>query len=164
VEDVVVDATGPTGVDGATATGPTGPSEYPYLMIPSATGPTGPTGPVYIATIDQLVTQQSLALQQEATDRAALLPLTNPGSYGFTPALQAWASAGFPALGALITITLNPPSPCSDGTTRTSCDYVSYLIGKDLGVATVDLDSKFLGITISYVLQGTTLQLCATRD
>jgi len=159
-----MDATGPTGTTGpsgaeesVSATGPTG-----LYMFPTATGPTGPS---YIATIDQLVTHQSLALQQEATDRQALLPLTSPTSYGFTQPLQTWAAAGFPALGALTTITLNPPSPCSDGTTRTAYEYVSYLLGgKDLGEATVELDSKFLGITISYVLQSNTLRICASRE
>ena len=149
-------ATGPTGA--------TGPVETMYPFIPSSTGPTGPTGPTYIATIDQLVTQQSIALEQEATDRAALVPLTNPGSFGYTSALQAWASSGFPALGSIVTITLNPPSPCSDGTTRTMYEYVCYLLGKDLGMATVALDSQFLGITISYILQSNTLRICATRD
>jgi hypothetical protein len=156
--------TGPSGDDTTSATGPTGPtgSTGPSgIVFPTSTGP---TGPVYIATIDQLVTQHSLALAQEATDRAALLPLTNPGSFAFTPALQAWASDGFPALGALVTITLNPPSPCSDGTTRTVYEYVSYLLGKDLGAATVALDAQFLGITIAYVLQANTLRICASRD
>ena len=144
------------------ATGATGVEEE---IVVDATGPTGPTGPVYIATIDQLVTQQSLALAQEATDRAALLPLTTPTSYGYTPALQAWASDGFPALGTLVTVTLTPPSPCSDGTTRTVYEYVCYLLGgKDLGAATVALDAQFLGITIAYVLQGNTLRICASRD
>jgi hypothetical protein len=124
----------------------------------------GPTAPSYIATIDQLVTQHSLALAQEATDRAALLPLTSPTSYGYTPALQAWASDGFPPLRALVTITLNPPSPCSDGTTRTVYEYVSYLLGKDLGAATLDLDAQFLGIKIAYVLEANTLRICASRD
>ena len=173
-------ATGPTGVDDTGATGPTGPTGvdegatgptitdpfYPLFPIPiGPTGPSGPTGPVYIATIDQLVTQQSLALAQETADRASLLPLTNPASYGFTPALQAWASSGFPPLGTLVSLSFNPPSPsCSDGTTRTMYDYVSYLLGKDLGAATVALDTQFLGITIAYVLQGNTLRLCASRD
>ena len=151
--------TGPSGEDTTSATGPTG-----VTGATGVTGPTGPTGPSYIATIDQLVTQQSVALAQETADRAALLPLTNPGSYGFTPALQAWASAGFPALGDLVTITFNPPSPCSDGTTRTVYEYVSYLLGKDLGAATMALDAKFLGITIAYVLQSNTLRICASRD
>ena len=151
--------TGPSGDDTTSATGPTG-----VTGATGVTGPTGPTGPSYIATIDQLVTQQSVALAQETADRAALLPLTNPGSYGFTPALQAWASAGFPALGDLVTITFNPPSPCSDGTTRTVYEYVSYLLGKDLGAATMALDAKFLGITIAYVLQSNTLRICASRD
>ena len=154
-----MDATGPSGDDTTSATGPTG-----VTGVTGVTGPTGPTGPSYIATIDQLVTQQSVALAQETADRAVLLPLTNPVSYGFTPALQAWASAGFPALGDLVTITLNPPSPCSDGTTRTVYEYVSYLLGKDLGAATVELDAKFLGITIAYVLQSNTLRICASRD
>jgi hypothetical protein len=149
-------ATGPTGPTGLT--GLTGPSGFPFYTS------TGPTGPSYIATIDQLVTQHSLALAQEATDRASLLPLSSPTSYGYTPALQTWASDGFPALGALVTMTLNPPSPCSDGTTRTVYEYVSYLLGKDLGVATVELNSKFLGITIAYVLQANTLRICASRD
>ena len=143
------------------ATGPDG-TLPPFPL--QATGPSGPTGPVYIATIDQLVTQHSLALQQESADRAALGPLSSPGSFGYTSALQAWASAGFPALGALTTITLNPPSPCSDGTTRTVYEYVSYLLGKDLAAATVDLDAQFLGITISYILQANTLRICATRE
>jgi hypothetical protein len=135
------------------------------MMMMGASGPTGPTGPTYIATIDELVTQQSTALAQESADRTSLLPLSNPGSFGFIQPLRQWAAAGFPALTSLISITLNPPSPCSDGTTRTVYEYVSYLLdGKDLGVATVELDSKFLGITISYVLSGNTLQLCATRE
>jgi hypothetical protein len=154
--------TGPTGVDEVVVSA-TGPSPYPFPMIPVPSA-TGPTGPSYIATIDQLVTQHSLALQQETTDRAALRPLTSPTSYGYTSALQAWASDGFPALGTLVTITLNPPSPCSDGTTRTVYEYVSYLIGKDLGAATVSLDAQFLGITIAYVLQANTLRICASRD
>ena len=142
------------------ASGPT-----PYSMMMGASGPSGPTGPVYIATIDQLVTQQSTAVAQETADRTSLLPLSSPGSFAFIQPLQQWASAGFPALTSIATITLNPPSPCSDGTTRTAYEYVSYLLdGKDLATATVELDSKFLGITISYVLSGNTLQLCATRD
>ena len=148
-------------MDGASGpTGPTGPYPYPYMM--TATGPTGPT---YIATIDQLVTQQNTALAQESADCTSLLPLSNPGSFGFTQPLQQWASAGFPALTPIATITLSPPSPCSDGTTRTAYEYVAYLLdGKDVAAATVELDSKFLGITISYVLSGNTLQLCATRE
>jgi hypothetical protein len=142
------------------ASGPTGPYPYPYMM--TATGPTGPT---YIATIDQLVTQHNTALSQESADRTSLLPLSNPGSFGFTQPLQQWAAEGFPSLTPIATITLSPPSPCSDGTTRTVYEYVSYLLdGKDVAAATVELDSKFLGITISYVLSGNTLQLCATRD
>jgi len=125
-----------------------------------------PTGPTYIATIDQLISQRSVALQQEATDRAALLPLTNPVSYNFTPALQQWASAGFPAGYPIVTITLTAPSPCSDGTTRTTAyEYVSYLMGgTDVGAATVALDARFLGITIGYIVQGNTLRICANRD
>jgi len=160
--------TGPTGPSGdvtTSATGPTGPTGVEEIVV-AATGPKGPKGPVYIATIDQLVTQYSVALAQETTDRAALLPLTNPGSHNFAPALQSWASAGFPRAFTIVSITLNPPYPCSDGTTRTSVyEYVCYLLGgKDLGAATVALDAKFLGITIGYILQGNTLLLCATRE
>ena len=155
-----MDATGPSG-----PTGPTGPEPYPYMM--SATGPTGPTGPFYIATIDQLVCQQSVALAQETADRAALLPLTNPGSHNFNPALQAWASAGFPAAYPVVSLTLTPPSPCSDGTTRTSVyEYVSYLTGgtTDVASATQALNTKVLGFTFGYIVSGNTLHLCVNRD
>jgi hypothetical protein len=128
------------------------------------TGPSGPSGPTYIMTIDQLVTSQSLAVQQETADRAALLPLSSPESFSFTQPLQLWANAGFPALSSILTITLNQPSPCADGTSRTSYEYVCYLLGTDIGEATVNLNSKFLGITISYILSGNTLSVCATRD
>ena len=179
VGDVAVEAaTGPTGVEAATGpTGPTGPTGVEAATGPTgvdaATGPTGlypypmiPTGPTYIATIDQLISQRSVALQQEATDRAALLPLTNPVSYNFTPALQQWASAGFPAGYPIVTITLTAPSPCSDGTTRTTVfEYVSYLTGgTDVGTATAALDARFLGITIGYIVQGNTLRICANRE
>jgi len=112
------------------------------------------------------VTQQSVALAQETADRQALAPLGNPGSYNFTPALQQWASVGFPACYPLITLSLTPPSPCSDGTTRTLYAYVAYLLGgTDLGDATYALTQKVLGFSFAYVLQsGNTLQLCVTRD
>ena len=154
-EFTVVSATGPTG--------PTGPEPYPNPMMTA----TGPTGPFYIATIDQLVSQQSVALTQETGDRAALLPLTNPGSHNFNPALQAWASAGFPAAYPVVSLTLSPPSPCSDGTTRTSVyEYVSYLTGgtTDVASATQALNTKVLGFTFGYIVSGNTLHLCVNRD
>ena len=153
--------------EAVSATGPTGPTgPYPFLL-PTATGPTGPTGPVYLFTIDQLVSQQSVALAQETADRAALCPLTNSGSYNFTPALQAWASAGFPAGYPVVSLTLNAPSPCSDGTTRTSVyEYVSYLTGgtTDVASATQALNTKVLGFTFGYIVSGNTLHLCVNRD
>lgn len=158
--------TGSTGMAGVT--GPTEPTEPNGLTgTTGVTGPTevtGVTGPTYIATIDQLVTQQFLATEQETKDRQALLPLTSPASYGFTQPLRVWANAGFPVNFPIVTITVNQPSPCSDGRTRSVYEYINYLLGVELGWATVALDEQFLGITISYILTGNVLQLCATRD
>jgi hypothetical protein len=123
------------------------------------------SGPVYLFTIDQLISQQSLALAQETTDRAALLPLTNPESHNFTPALQQWAAAGFPAGFPVVCVSLTPPSPCSDGTIRTLYEYVSYLLGgTDVATATIALNTKVLGVTFGYILYGNTLKLCVNRD
>ena len=164
-------STGPTGPTGVVVTedtgsaGPTGPTGV--VVVAGPTGPTGPTGPVYLFTIDQLVTQKSVALAQETTDRASLLPLTNPESHNFTPALQQWASAGFPAGYPVVSLTLTPPSPCSDGTTRTSVyEYVSYLTGgtTDVAGATIALNAKVLGFTFGYIVSGNTLHLCVNRD
>lgn len=140
--------------------GATEPTVIPYPGLPVYV----PPAPVYIMTIDQLVSTQSLAVNQETADRAALLPLTNPESFSFTQSLQQWANAGFPALSTLVAINFNPPSPCSDGVSRSGYYYVCYLLGGDVGSAVKDLDDKFLGITISYILSGNTLQICATRE
>ena len=61
-------------------------------------------------------------------------------------------------------ITLNSPSPCSDGTPRTVYDYTSFLLGADLDKTITNINARLPGITVSYVISGNTLQLCASRS
>jgi len=114
----------------------------------------------YIVTLDQLVSELPTVATPEETDALALCPLSYPSSLLYP--LRMWADVGFPSLGNLAFMTLHSPSPSPDGTPRTMYEYISFLTGQDLDQAITNINAQLPGITVSYIISGNTLQLCAS--
>ena len=122
------------------------------------------SGPTYLMTMSQLVTTTAGIIQQENADKALLSKLTAPNSTSLTPSFINWTSQGFPNIYILFSMTLNPPTVCSDGKRRTMYEYVSYLIAKDLSTQVQTFQSNFLGMQMSYTITGTTVNIHVTKS
>ena len=117
----------------------------------------------FILTLDQLITNSQSIKQRENDDLAKLGPFVNPSLSTLQPAFLRWATAGFPALYSILTISITQPPICSDSVTRSLYDYISYLIGSDLGAKTLLFNEKFDGMNISYCISGSTLNFYVSK-
>jgi hypothetical protein len=111
----------------------------------------------YVTTIQQLVSEvEASDADTEKIDRWIIFPITNPNAFLYP--LKTWASIGFPAGSSVMMLSLNAPTGG-----RSFHDYVSYLLSIDISNHVRELNTHFLGIELSYVLSGNTVQVLATR-
>jgi hypothetical protein len=138
------------------------PSNAVLAMFPSAA--TGPIEPPHIATIEELMASYGAIVNKETTDKQTVSVLLNETRDTLRVPLFQWAAAGFPGIWVVQSFTLDPPSICSDGVLRELSDYFDYCLGKPLGDALADIQSKLTGITLSISFLGNTLRLHVTRN
>lgn len=158
---------GPTGTDTSllSATGPTGETETVnpiYVFFPSAA--TGPVEAPHIATIEELMASYGAIVNKETTDKKTLSLLLNENRDELRVPLFQWAAAGFPGIWVIQSFTIDPPSICSDGVSRDLPGYFEYCLGKPLGDALEDIQSKLTGIKLSISFLGNTLRLHVTKE
>ena len=175
---------GPQGTTGANEylqqiasqfTGPTGSnSEVLPVFLPGISvytpqvlslfpSPTGPAESPYIATLDELMASHAAVISQEQTDILSLGALKNPSREGFRTQLFQWAAAGFPDLYLVQSITINPPSICSDGVTRNLGKYIEYCLGTDMGTIIQGIALLMTGIRPSWSTDGNTVRIHVTK-
>jgi len=122
------------------------------------------SGPLYVMTMDELLGSHANIVQQEAADKSLLTQLSSPNKSTLQPAFVNWTTQGFPNIYILFSINLSPPNICVDGVSRNMYDYISYLLGRDLGQEIVAFQSNFLGMIMSYTITGTTLNIHVTKQ
>lgn len=149
-----------------------GDSSNPDLILPPdiSPGPTpfptvteGTTPAPLVVDINELLASYGAIKNQESTDRAILSVLVNETRETLRPPMFAWAAAGFPAIYVLQEFVVNPPSVCSDGVTRSFIDYVTYLLGQDMGQVIASIQALCAGVTISYSFTGNALRIHVTK-
>ena len=142
-------------------TGPTGPDPSVLAMFPSAV--TGPAEAPTIVTMEELMASHAAIIAKEVTDSHLLLLRVSPTRDAFRPQLFQWASAGFPDLYVVKSISITPPAVCTDGVTREIGKYVEYRIGKNLGEVIDGLKTLMTGIQPSWSIDGNTLRIHVTK-
>jgi len=179
--------TGPTGDTGFTggeftgSTGPTGPTGGEFTGSTGSTGSTGPTGltgatgPMFpsaqtgtieapmVIDISELLGSIGAVRLQETTDRATLSVLLNHTRDTLRPPMFTWAAAGFPAAYVIQQFDITPPSICSDGVVRSVYQYVTYLLGQEMGPVIARIQTLCVGVLISYSFMWNTLKIHASR-
>lgn len=121
------------------------------------------SGTPYVMTMETLLASNAYIIQKENADKSLLSQLVTPDSKSLTPAFINWTSLGFPNIYILFKIELSPPNVCADGVIRTIYDYVSYLLGKDLGLQVQTFQANFLDMTMSYTIIGNTLNIHVSK-
>jgi hypothetical protein len=168
-------------------TGPTGPVDYTNIdgnmgytsgvagttghnigvltdAFPSAA--TATTEAPLIATIDELLASREAILGKEAIDKNTLAVFLSSTALreAIRSALFQWASAGFVASQIIYSFTIEPPSICSDGATRSWNDYVTYCMdGTTLSSVLLTLQSNIEGMQLSQSRNGNTFRIHVTK-
>ena len=116
----------------------------------------------YVVTMDDLLQNQTTALQQEDTDRAGLQPFVTPTD--FSAPLSRWVSSGFQSPFTIFAVQFTVPSVCSDGVKRTPHEYICFLLGKTVNEQVESFQTSFQGIKVSYLVTDTTLSIQVSKE
>jgi len=101
---------------------------------------------------------------QEKLDKATVSILLNESTESLRTSLLQWASVGFPAAYIIKSITLNIPSICSDGVTRTVSEYFMYCLGTDMVGLLEKLKAKVEGIQFGYSFENNSLRIHVSKS
>jgi len=105
-------------------------------------------------SINDLLNSYEVTMVKETADRSAVAAFTAPSVEGLKPALYKWAAAGFPGGYAISTLSLAPPSLCTDGVNRTLTYYFEYLLGKPIATWLQELDDITDGMIFTFSHDG----------
>jgi hypothetical protein len=159
--------TGPTGVTGSTGTtGASGPDVFTGGTGYFPTEATGTTESPLIATIDELLASREAILAKEAIDKNTLAVFLSSTTLreAIRSALFQWAAAGFVDSQIIYSFTIEPPSICSDGATRSWNDYVTYCMdGTALSSVLLALQSNIEGMQLSQSRNENTFRIHVTK-
>jgi hypothetical protein len=130
-------------------------------MFPSAQ--TGTIESPLVIDMSELLGSIGVIKNKEDEDRATLSVLLNETRETLRPPMFAWAAAGFPNVYVVQQFTVSPPNVCSDGVVRGVYDYVTYLLGKEMGPIVSGIQALCVGVLISYSYIGNTLRIHVSR-
>jgi hypothetical protein len=140
------------------ATETTGPAPF---VLPIVSAELVPTPPI---TIEELMDSYDAKVAQEELDKTTVCNMINESSDSLRIVLLQWASLRFPDAYIIKRITLNIPSICSDGVTRTVSEYFMYCLGSDMVTLLEKFKEKVQGIDFGYSFENNTLRIHVTRS
>jgi hypothetical protein len=122
--------------------------DVPVTEVPPTETPVTEPPVQYLFDIDALVTDHDRLLQKEAEDRAIANTVENPDPIAFKTKLVEWASKGFPDSYPVFSVTITPPTVCSDGVTRDVSQYFEFLTGVSAFAKADTLTAKLKGMCV----------------
>lgn len=131
----------------------TEPVEQMFIPVPPST-----------VSIDDILGEHDVIVQKEVNDRAELVKIGEKTPDELRPALIAWAKEGCPAAHKLFAVSASPPAVCSDGVTREFFPYVEYVLGAPVHAYMVQLQSKLMGMTLSYSIDTSQIAIHVTKN
>lgn len=130
-------------------------SDYTTLIDPVPPPP--PIG------IDDLLNSIEVIQKKEADDKLLLESIGNLSQEELKSKLISWAIAGFPNTHEIHTITILPPSICSDGVTRDLPGYIAFCSGKTIHEHIDLLQQKVTNISVSFANMGTHISIVVSK-
>jgi hypothetical protein len=118
-----------------------------------------------IFSINDLLMSHEVVTSKESTDRSAVMAFTSPSMEALKPNLYKWAASGFPGAFIINTLTLEPPSVCSDGISRSFLQYFEYLFGSTTQEWLQGLEAVTDGMSFTFSHNGfSSIMLHVTRS
>lgn len=128
------------------------------MDISGAVPPPPPT-----LTLAEILAAQEVLVQREANDKATLEALGQISLETLRAKLIPWAVAGFPNNYVVHSITMTPPSACSDGVSRNLADYIVFCSGKSLADHIAPLQAMLPDITVAYTSSPPVISIVVIR-
>ena len=125
-----------------------------YDQISMSTNLSTVSIPVQI-TLDDLLNSHAAITGKEDSDRSTVVTFTTVSAESLKPNLYRWAAAGFPGGYIVDTISLSPPSVCSDGVSRSLTLYFEYLLGTPIATWLQNLETLTKGMMFTFSHNGT---------
>jgi hypothetical protein len=144
-----MDATGPTGENGyTTGTGSTGYTTgtgpgFPWPYIEAVPEPD-------FLSLDDILNDQELLIAKELSDKNLLDQIGSQHVSMLKPKLVEWVGRGKPNAYPVMTLSIYPPSKCSDGVSRNLPEYITFCSGKSIEEHVGLLQTKLSGISVSF--------------
>lgn len=112
---------------------------------------TEPTGYVAdVLSLDDIMSTQEILLTKEATDKVALDQIGSQHSSALKPKLVEWVGRGKPNAYPIMMLEVQPPTQCSDGVSRSLPEYILFCSGKTIEEHVGLLQTKLVGIQVSF--------------
>lgn len=123
-----------------------------------------PPPPPQPITINDLLNAIEVVQQKEVADKALLESIGNISQDSLKTKLITWAVAGFPSAYEIHSITINPPTSCSDGVSRNLVDYILFCSGKSINDHVALLQEKVTNITVSFANMGSHISIVVSKN
>lgn len=119
--------------------------------------------PVPVLSLDDLLQDHSIRLQQEASDKATIESIGLMPLETLKTKLLTWVSLKMPAAYPVLDISLQPPSKCSDGLTRGLAEYIVFVTGRPFQDHVADLQQKVSGVSFGFQNLGSALRIVVSK-
>jgi hypothetical protein len=120
------------------------------LLDPLYPNYVAPPPPPDILTLSDLLSDQTVVLAKEQADKALLDTIGSQTVSNLRPKLVEWVLKGYPPAFPILSLGIQPPSPCSDGVTRDLSDYITFCSGKTIVEHVALLQAKLPDILVSF--------------
>jgi hypothetical protein len=130
------------------------------LLPPASSEPPEPPAPI---NIDDLLNDIAVVQQKEAADKAILDGVSEISPDALRQMLVVWATQGFPSAWTLMTVSIQPPTQCSDGVARGLEAYIQFVSGKTLAEHVAALQARMSGIVASFAWTGQSILIVVSR-
>jgi hypothetical protein len=117
----------------------------------------------YLFSVSELLSEYDLVVQKEANDKSIVDAIEFPDVAEMRAKLIERARRGFPDISPLFSITVSPPSKCSDGISRNLFDYIQYICGEGIEAKMTRLSAKLDGMLITCSYSGNRITFHVTK-
>lgn len=106
--------------------------------------------PPDVLTMSDLLSDQSVVVAKEQADKTLLETIGTQSVSNLRPKLVEWVLKGRPDGFPILSLTICPPSVCSDGESRNLTDYIPFCSGKTIQEHVALLQAKLPDIQVSF--------------
>lgn len=114
-------------------------------------------------TLADILAATEVVRVKEQTDKAAIETIGSQSFESLKAKLIQWGILGFPNVYPILTLSITPPTFCSDGVARNLADYITFCSGKPIQDHMAVLQAKLRDMVVSYANFGHSISVVVSK-